>query len=72
MSYIVLYYSGGRAETLITNLIGLERHNGSAIQSDKTLSVIKRQKGLKRRLSNWKLEFCQVRSGLQLINQLKE
>ena len=63
---------GGRAQTLITNLIGLERHSGSAIQSGKTLSVMKRQKGLKRQLSNWKLEFCRVRSGLQLINQLKE
>ena len=64
MGIIRLYYSGGRAQTLITNLIGLELHGGSAIQSGKTLSVMKRQKGLKRQLSEWKLEFCQVRSNI--------
>ena len=63
---IIYYYSGGRAQTLITNLIGLERHSSSAIQSGKTLSVMKRVKtsiiGLEVRVLPGKID-------LQLINQ---
>ena len=67
-AYYILdtYYSGGRAQTLITNLIGLEGHSSSAIQSGKTLSVMKRVKtsiiGLEVRVLLGKID-------LQLINQ---